>query len=344
MLNMNIRACLTTLVLGSLATALTMPTALAAPPTDAKTDNLLVVGEQPGPGLWKVEKNGNTLWIVGTYSPLPQKMKWRARELRERIGSAQEVISPPTVTVGLQQIGVFRALSMIPSAFEARKNPDGATLKDLIPDDVYQRWLTLRDKYIEENNTTDESMDIERWRPMFAALELYDKAINRNGMTQQSPVWSTIEQTAKQLKVKLTEVKFEPKIDNPRGALRELNRTRLADIDCFTKTIARLETDLADMKRRANAWASGDVALLKSQAADDQRAACARAVRDAAFVKTLGLTSIADDMEAAWLAAAERALTQNSSTVASLSVDTLLSPTGPLAKLKAKGYTVTEPE
>jgi hypothetical protein len=37
-------------------------------------DQVLVTGEQPGPGLWKVSKDDHVLWILGTLAPLPQKM------------------------------------------------------------------------------------------------------------------------------------------------------------------------------------------------------------------------------------------------------------------------------
>lgn len=332
-------------VLGTLFALLPCLTLASSPPaTTPNEETLLIVGEQPGPGMWKVQKGGNTLWLIGTYSPVPEKMKWRAKGIREVVANSQEVLSAPSVSISTKQIGIFRAITLIPSAMEARRNPDGAVLKDLVPPDVYRRWLALRDKYIEENNTNDEAQDIERWRPMFAALELYDKAIRKHGMTQQSPVWKTVQDTARQQKVKVTDVNAEPNISNPGTAIRELNRTRLADLDCFSRTIERIETELTDMKKRANAWARGDVAALKNQLAEDQRAACNAAVRDAAFVKTLGLGDITTQMEAAWLVAAEMALATNASTVAVLPITQITGAKGYLAKLAAKGYTVTEPD
>jgi len=37
---------------------------------------LVVTGEQPGPGLWKVSKGDHVLWVLGTISALPKRMKW----------------------------------------------------------------------------------------------------------------------------------------------------------------------------------------------------------------------------------------------------------------------------
>ena len=35
---------------------------------------VVVSGEQPGPGLWRVEKDGHVMWVLGTQSPLPEHM------------------------------------------------------------------------------------------------------------------------------------------------------------------------------------------------------------------------------------------------------------------------------
>jgi hypothetical protein len=322
------------------------PTAQAPAQTGAepKVDEIMVVGEQPGPGMWKVTKGNNVMWVIATHTPVPQKMKWRAKGIQEVVATAQEVLEQPGVTVSTKQIGLFRAITLIPSAMEARKNPDGARLKDLIPPETYARWLVLRDKYIWENNTDDESQDIERWRPMFAALHLYGEAIKKNGMTQSSPVWGTVNEAAKRNKVKVTAVTIEPTINDPRGALRELNKTRLKDVDCFTKTIDRIEAELGVMRKRANAWATGDVEVLRNLPWQDQRDACNNAIREAAFVQKLGVQDIAAQQEAAWLAQVDKSMSANAVTVAVLSMSNALSKTNYLGKLKARGYTVLEPD
>jgi len=271
-------------------------------------------------------------------------MRWRSRSIKNLVAQAQEVLPPPTVKVSISQIGYFRALTLAPSAMEARKNPKDAMLKDIVPPDLYPRWLVLRDKYVDEYNTDDESKDIERWRPMFAAFELYSKAIKKSGMTTQSPVWPVVEAAAKANKVKIQKLVVEPKINDVRGALKELRASSFADMECFAKTIERIETDLTAMRQRANAWASGDVEALRKLPTSDQRAACESAIRSAGFVKTLGVADITQILENTWLAAAEAALAKNSVTVAVLPIRELLIDNGYLAKLRAKGYAVLEPD
>ena len=322
------------------ASATSPVTALAQSEPDIET--LLVVGTQPGPGMWKVSLNDNVLWIVGSQTPALQKMKWRAKGVEATVAKAQEVLGEPSLSVSMKQIGYFRALTLLPSAMEVQKNPDNGVLRDIIPPAQYARWLVLREKYIEGYNTEDN--DIERWRPVFAALTLYRRAIEKIGMTNRSVVWPVVQAAAKKHKVKITEVRFAPAIDNARAAVKELNKTRLEDLDCFVKTLDRIETDIAAMRSRANAWAVGDIDAIRALPAIDQRTACINALQNANAAKLLGVGNLEAKVAETWLTAAETALKKNKVTLAVLPMNQLLAPTGYLAQLKARGYVVEMPE
>jgi uncharacterized protein YbaP (TraB family) len=304
-------------------------------------EKFLAVGDQPGPGMWMVGNGTNVLWIVGSQSPLPKKMSWRAKGVEAVVAKAQEVLREPAMTLRADKVGFFTALTLVPAALEAKNNPDGATLADVLPPPLFARWEVLRDKYIDEARNPDNTVD--RMRPMFAALQLQERAIAKSGMTTTGVVWPVIEAAAKKHNVKISEVAFSASIDNARAALKEFNSTRLADVDCFEKTLDRIETDLDAMRVRANAWAVGDVNALRSLSVSQQRAACEAAFRGASSLKILGALDVPAQLEAAWMTAAETALANNTVTLAVLPAHQLLSPEGYLAKLKAKGYAVLEP-
>jgi len=59
---------------------------------------------------------------------------------------------------------------------------------------------------------------------------------------------------------------------------RNLRKDSLDDMECFTKTIERLETDLDLMRARANAWAKGDVAAIRAMTHVDQATACSAVI------------------------------------------------------------------
>ena len=311
-------------------------TPTATTPAVVDMDVMVVSGMQPGPGMWRVSKGDHVLWVMGTLSPVPKKMTWLSRDVEATIATSQQVLKSPGASVD-SDLGIFRSALLIPSLYKARKNPDGATLKDVLPPDLYARWQVLKLKYI------GRDAGVEKWRPIFAANELYTAAIKKSGLATSGIVSPVVDKAAKQHKVKIVSPVVRMKIKDPKKAIKEFSGTSLSDLECFRKTLDRLETDLAAMTLRANAWAVGDVEALRALPYDDQNRACFRAMTEASVAQKHGLDSLPQKVEAEWMAAAETALRDNTSTFALLPISELLKPDGYLAKLQAKGYQVEGP-
>ncbi len=297
---------------------------------------VVVTGSQPGPGLWKVMKGDHTLWILGTQSPLPKRMVWDSANVQRVIAQSQEVLGPNGIAVKTNQ-GMFRTLLLVPSLLKARKNPDGKTLQELLPPAQYARWQALKQRYIGRDR------GIEKWRPVFAALELYNKAIERSGMSQAGVVQPVVSAAMKQGKVKGTTTGITVTIDNPKAAVKAFSAESLDDLDCFNRTLDRIEGDLGTMIARANAWAVGDIEALRTIPYRNQFTACSAAFAEADIARQLGYQDLDKRMERSWLAAAEAALDKNASTFATLPISQLLQPNALLAQLRAKGYEIEEP-
>lgn len=297
-------------------------------------EEVTVSGEQPGPGLWKISKDGHVMWVLGALQPLPKKMLWRSRSVEAAIAESQELLTAPKVDAG---IGFFEGMTLLPSMLGARNNPDGAKLNEVLPPDVYERWLALKARYI------GRSEGIEKWRPIFAAGELYEKAIAESALTTQSDVHPVVKKIAKRHNVKLIEPTLEIEIDKPRQAIKQFKASSLQDIDCFTKTLDRLETDLDAMRARATAWAIGDVDALRRLPYPDQFGACGSAILSSPVVQDRGLQDVLRRVESMWLEQAQAALARNEVTFAVLPISQLLRADGYIAKLQARGYDVTTP-
>jgi len=302
--------------------------------TSGTIEEVTVSGEQPGPGLWKISKNGHVMWVLGSLQPLPKKMSWRSRSVESAVAESQALLSVPKVDAG---IGFFKGMTLLPSMLGARKNPDGAKLQDVLPPDLYARWLVLKARYIGR----DEG--IEKWRPIFAAAELYEKAIQKSALTTRSDVLPVVKKIAKSHKVELIEPTLEIEIDKPGQAIRQFKKSPLQDIDCFTKTLDRLETDLDAMRARATAWAIGDVDALRRLPYPDQFGACGSAILNSSIVQDRGLQDVLQRVESLWLEKAEAALARNEVTFAVLPISQLLRVDGYIAKLQARGYYVEAP-
>lgn len=311
----------------------------SAPPTlaadGANQETVLVVGQRPGPGLWKISKGEHVLWVFGTYGPLPTKMAWRSQQVESILAQSQEVIGSRSVS---PKIGVFKMISLAPLAFGMTKNPDGATLKDVLPGDVYARWEAMRKQYLGDQ-------DLERERPLFAADRLYNAGLLRAGLTTKHEVGDALWAMVKKSKLHVIAVKIEATLDDPGAALKMFKRSPLEDVACLTKTMDRLESDIAGMKERANAWSKGDLAAIRKLDFADSEGACRDVVmRSAAMKRAMNIDEIKAGMDVAWLAAAEQALARNASTFAVLSIKDLLDPKGVIASLQAKGYEVVVPD
>jgi uncharacterized protein YbaP (TraB family) len=318
--------------------AQTEPVAAANAPENG-TEKILIVGQRPGPGLWKISKGDHVLWIFGTYSPLPAQMQWRSHEVESIIAQSQELLGAPGTGLSVGWKNSLNILTALPSLIGAKKNVNGESLQEVVPADVYVRWSVLKAKYIGNDN------DIESLRPMFAADQLFTTATSKSGLGSGAQVEKRIYAIAKEHNLKLSATGFSIPLENPRGALKDFKKSALDDLDCFTKTIDRLETDLDGMRVRANAWAIGDIAKMRALTYPDQAEACRAAMTGSAWMKGLkGAEDLEARGKAAWLAAVEKALANNRSTFALLPVSKAMNAGGYLDALKEKGYVVEQPE
>ena len=314
--------------------------ASSAPAPAASVTNLesvVVSGVVPGPGLWKVSKGDHVMYVLGTLSPLPEHMQWKTDEVEEVIAASQEVLTAPSVGIK-PKASFFGKLFLLPSLIGARKNPDGVTLREALPPGEYARWEALKQKYIGNDRS------VESWRPIFAAVELYEKAVKRSGLNASGGVKDTVRELAKKHGVKVTATRYEMVIEEPRVALKTFKTSSMEDKQCFSQTLDTVEHGLGGVTARANAWAVGDIEALRGLPMNDQREACIEAIVGAGFAEKLGLKDVPGKVETTWMAAVDRAMSANAQTFALLPMEDVLSPKGLLAKLKARGYTVTAPD
>jgi hypothetical protein len=321
------------------------------PESNIALSEVLVTGEFPGPGLWKVSKSTDegehVLWILGGSGPIPNAIKWRSREVERVIAGSQEIIGDGSLSVTFEdKVGMFKMLMLLPSVLKARKNPDGKRLQDIVSSDVYERWLIQKAEYLGRDS------GIEKWRPTFAADKLKDEALRKTGGSLSNSVWAVINRIAKENKIKVTSPGITVKIPNDKikPALKQFLKTPLADVECFAVTVSMVEAfgDPDLVRERALAWATGDLAALRNLPAfPDAHPYCEAALMHSEVLKDLRLEGIVDlpaKVEAAWLEAIDAALTKNHSTFAVVPISDLLDSNGRLSILRAKGYVIEEPQ
>ena len=306
--------------------AVAAPAAAAAP---QQLEEIAIIGERPGPRLWKVSKGDHVLWLLGTLNHLPKRMTWRSREVEAALAESQELLtSGPSVSASVGPIGAIR---LYVQWRRTQKNPDRLKLNVWLPAPLYARFEALKARF----DAGDDS--IEELRPSFAALRLYEHAVDAAGMTAHDEVEQSVVKLASRRRIPIQ--RAELKVEDPSGALKEVSAlSPTVEIDCLAATVTRIETDLPSMQERAKAWAIGDVDRLRALPYPNQREACLSALSNSPRIKAL-----IDRVGQAWRSEAESALTRNRASFAMRPIYDLLDTNGPLAKFRAEGYVVEGP-
>ena len=298
-------------------------------------EEVVVYGIRQGPDLWKVSNGENVLWIMGTLSPLPKKMKWHSELVEAKIEESQALILPPKVTA---DVGFFQGISLASSAIGIKKNPDKKELVDVLPKEIYKRWAMLKQKYLGESNK------IEKSRPLFASNQLFSKAVEKNGLTYDTKVEKKLIKFAKKHDLQLVRPNIVVKLENAKSAIKDFKKSQLDDLECFVDTLDILENDMENLRLRANAWAEGDVSGIHDLKLSSELNSCRSTIMNSRLAKEIGISDIQSKLSQLWLNEAIKALNQNQSTFAFLPIQYLLEDKYFLSKLEDQGFTIKVPK
>lgn len=297
---------------------------------------VVVSGVQPGPGLWKVSRQGRVMWVLGTVSPLPKRMEWNSREVEQRVAAAGVLLLPPTVK--LDATGVrFGGIFLLPALMKARNNPGRETLADVLPAADHARWLRLKARYLGRDRA------VEKRRPILAAIELRDEALDAHDLSSRDIVYRVVDRAAGRAKVPVERPTVRLVVDDAKAKLKEFANSPVDDLACFRRTLDQVEQDLDTLAARANAWAIGQVEVLEALPYNDNAQACTNALLNSSLGQRTGFAELPARVAAAWLAAAETALATHAESFAVLPMARVVGPSGYLVALEQRGYLVEAP-
>ncbi|MGY0651540.1 TraB/GumN family protein [Luteimonas sp. A537] len=299
-------------------------------------DTMVVSGAQPGPGMWTVRSGDHVLHILGTVSPLPRRMEWSSAGVEAVIAGSQVVIGAPSIAVGAD-LGFFRGMALVPAMLRARNNPGKRPLSEVVSPQLYARWQVLKARYMGRDR------GVEKRRPLLAAQALYEAALDKSGLRMSGVVGPVVRKARKAGDVPLVATTVRLTVEDPKAVLKELGESDLADRECFAGTMDRIETDLDNMRARANAWALGDIEGLRALPYENHYTSCQDALTGSALARRLGIDDMPRRAGEAWLENVDRALAEHGSSFAMLPMHHLLGADGMLEKLAARGYAIEAP-
>lgn len=285
---------------------------------------LTVTGERTGPGMWHVHKGSSQLWILGSLSPLPRGITWRATEVDRVLGTTTQVLVQKPL-----DIGVVRILWIFITERSVIMIHGGKHLKDVMPPPLHERFAALRARY------TDDADKWERYRPIVAAAFLEQQAFHKVGLSARIDLGAAVRSLAKNHGVRVDEVKITGV-----GELLDVLKTMQPATEniCVDASLVTIEKELPRLMERARAWATGDLARIASLAPPAEVDACLAALDSGAAAGDL-----LGRVRRAWLEALEKALQSNATTLAVVNMDLLLGEGGLLEELKTRGYEVEAP-
>ena len=209
----------------------------------------------------------------------------------------------------------------------------------MLPPEVHSRWSAAYRRFFGRDPDPKD-----RARPIFAADQLFDQALKKSGLSEKDIVWPKVDDLARRHKVRMRELEIELPVDDPKGLIKDFaNLSPERETACLVATLDRIDRELPDMRRRALAWATGDVATLRELPVVNQQQTCLEAVLERPKLRELADQARAK-VEADKPGIISYMLLAYPHSFTAEPVDELLKPDGLLARLPAPaGYTVEEP-
>jgi uncharacterized protein YbaP (TraB family) len=287
-------------------------------------DELTVTGERTGPGMWHVRHDAAQVWILGSMSPLPKGITWRATQVEKVLdGTSQVLVQKPF------EIGIARIMWLLITERSVLMVRGGKRLKDVLPADLHARFAAQRAKY------TDDPDKWERFRPLIAAAFLQQAAFHQVGLSTRLDLGAAVRALAKKRHVRVEEIKIAG-VSDVMDALKSLPPA--TENICVDASLVTVERDLPRLLDRAQAWASGNVERIDKLREPAEVDAC-RAALDAG----VGAADLIARIRRTWLGSIEKYLQGTGVTLVVVNMDLLLEPGGLLDQLREKGYQVDAP-
>jgi uncharacterized protein YbaP (TraB family) len=287
-------------------------------------DEVVVTGERPGPGMWHIHRGGAHVWILGSISPLPRDITWRAKQVETVLQSTSQVLVQKPI-----ELSIPRVLWMLIADRKYLMVGGGKRLKDVLTPELHARFAAQRSK------VGEDAEKWERYRPIIATAFLQQAAFHKVNLSMRLDLGAALRQLAAKHGVRIEEVKVAGASD-----MLEALKTMPAATEriCVEASLETIESGLPRLLERAQAWADGNVQRIENLPELKQVDACRNAL-DAGK----GASDVIGRIRQTWLENIDKHLQADGTTIAVVNLDLLLERGGLLDQLRARGYELDAP-
>lgn len=288
-------------------------------------EEVVVTSERPGPGMWHVHRGAANVWILGSISPLPRDITWRASQVETVLQSTSQVLVQKPL-----EISIPRILWMLIADRKYLMVVGGKRLKDVMPADLHARFAVQRSK------VTDDAEKWERYRPIIATAFLQQAAFHKVNLSMRLDLGAALRQLATKHGVRIEEVRVAGASD-----MLEALKTMPPATEriCVEASLHTIESGLPRLMERAQAWADGNVERIENLPELKEVDTCRNALDEGK-----GASDVIGRIRQTWLDTIEKHLRSDGTTIAVINLDLLLERGGLLDELRAKGYEVDSPK
>ena len=268
---------------------------------------------QATPALWTIEKDGKTLYLFGSIHLLPPSIKWRRPEIDAAIAASKVFVFEAPVDGG----GAGAMSTFIETG---GKLPEGTTLQDVLPPDLYAQ---VEDAAWKVNYPP---MALKQFRPWLVAVSLELFSYIKAGFSTWYGVDRLIESDAK---LSGHTVDYLETVEGQLSFFSRLDRK--TEIAYLRETVRSLAEEPNSPNDLVAAWASGKPEKMIG-------------LLDEAFAKVPALRAqLLVARNKYWLPKLEAMLASPETHFVTVGVGPLVGPDSVVAALKAKGYKVLGP-
>jgi uncharacterized protein YbaP (TraB family) len=284
----------------------------------AVVQDLEVIGHYLGPPQWTVHRGDAEVVVLGAVSPLPHTLEWNTHRFERALDGARLVILPPS-----GRIGVFDAAYILLHQGDLKLRGRDTLWSRLTPDEQ-KRFDSLRAA------ASTPPKRYERLKPAVAAMEVENDFDKVAGLSEAKP-GSTVKRMAEQRHIR-TQSEGLPVTALFRSAVA---MNEAASHACFDALLADAELHRARGRALAEAWANGDLGVLRAEYLPSGADAC--------LAGAPGLQAFAEKLARDAQVQIDTALAKGGKTVMVIDLRLLLRANGVLDRLKAEGAEISVP-
>ena len=295
------------------SSAVPAATDLGSPVVEA----LEVVAHPPRPPLWRVDKDGSEVVVLGAVKPLPHSLVWDTSQVERALDGASVLLVEPKFTVGVFDLIRFKVGGM-----SVRQEKP---LEDTLPSPLRQAFVAAR------TAARQDAGRYGRLKPYVAAFLLVGDYRNASGLSAAKPD-STVQKLAKAHGVPVRPVS-EYRAATAIKAAGPISEA--AGLACLQDGVDQVRLEAAQAESVAKAWAAGDLRAVRATYGPAPLERCLQQAPNVAVVERGTEDSTRAILEA---------LGRPGKAVAVVDLNFLLRANGVLDRLKAQGATVTVPQ